>query len=230
VEYCLDDLLAPEEKRWRIQFMYLQSEIYYRIWDLAKAEELMKGCHAQADDLGYTEYFLRSSLDLVHLKLLKREEVDIQPYITAVDNKVSFLIRQHLLTNLNYKKALIFSIIQDHTKARDYVTSALSSAERMDQKETAARCNLLLSSVGDEKGIDLAMQALDIADTIKMPPLIGEALYQLTQIYKTRNDLEKARYYGRKALLVYDDLKFKLHKEHQEIFSRRPEYLTLLEV
>lgn len=230
IEYCLNERLAPEEKRWRTQFTYLQSEIYYRMWDLAKAETHMNGCHAQADELGYTEYFLRSLLDLAHLKLLRHDEVDIQPYIEAVDKKVSFLIRQHLLTSLNYKKAVLFFLAQDHTKARDYVKSALSSAERLDQKETVSRCNLLLSSIEDEKAIDYAMQALDIADMIKVLPLIGEALYRLTQIYKTLNDLEKARYYGRKALLVYDDLKFKLHEEHQKTFSNRPEYSVLLEV
>jgi hypothetical protein len=228
VDYCLDELLSPEEKRWRTQLHYVRSELYYRMWDLEKSERYMNECHVEADTLGYTEYYLKSTLDLAHLKSLRNEAVDFNEYIDAVDSKVSFLIRDQLFAGLNYKKALLYSLSKDPEKAKTYVTSAMSSAERLDQKEIVTHCYLLMSSIDTGKAVDHAMQALEIADTLKLSPLIGEVLFRLTEIYKEQNDMEKARYYGRKALFVYDDIKFKLHEERQSLYSNRPEYAILL--
>jgi len=230
IDYCLDELLPATEKRWRVQLSYVRSELYYRMWDLERSETYMNECHVDADDLGYTEYYLRSTLDLAHLKLLRGEDVDILAYIKAVDSKVTFLIRDQLLIDLNYKKALLYFLSQDKDKAKNYISSALSSAERFDEKGVAAHCYLLLSHIEDSEAIDHALKALEIADMIKLSPLIGEALYRLTEIYKNQNDVEKARYYGRKALFVYDDIKFKLNKERHESYSNRPEYSILLEL
>lgn len=228
VDYCLDELLPITAKRWRTQFTYLRSELYYRMWDLEKSESFMNECHVEADDFGYTEYYLRSTLDLAHLKSLRGEEVDIPSYIEAVNSKVTFLIRNQLLTDLNYKKALLYLLSEDVNKAKNYITTAFSNAERLDQKLVVVRCHLLLSHIEESKAVDHAIQALEIADTIKLSPLIGEALFRLTEVYKNENDIEKARYYGRKALFVYDDIKFKLHKEHHELYGSRPEYAVLL--
>jgi predicted ATPase/class 3 adenylate cyclase len=228
IDYCLDELLPPEAKRWRIQFTYMKGELFYRIWDLERSEKHLVECHKQADEVGYMEYCLRSALDLAYLKSLGNENVDVRSYITTVDSKVTFLIRDQLLTDLNYKKALLFYLGQDDAKAKDYLASAITGAERLDQKEVLVLGYLLLSRLEEEKSIDHALQALEIADTIKMPPLIAQALYRLTEIYRSMSDTEKARYYGRKALLVYDDVKSKLPEEYHESFSNLPEYVSLL--
>ena len=55
-------------------------------------------------------------------------------------------------------------------------------------------------------------------------------LYRLTQIFKKGNDIEKARHYGKKALLIYNDMKNKLKDENRKFFARRPEYVKLLEI
>ena len=78
--------------------------------------------------------------------------------------------------------------------------------------------------------MEYAQQVLDIAETIKLPPLIADALFGMAEIYTRLDDSEKARYYGQKALRIYDDLKFKLSDENRQFYVRRPEYKKLMEM
>ena len=78
--------------------------------------------------------------------------------------------------------------------------------------------------------MDYVGKALNIAELLKLPPLIATALYRMSQIYFQQNDSENAQYYGSKALNLYNDIKSKLNDEDQQFYNQKPEYATLLEV
>jgi hypothetical protein len=76
--------------------------------------------------------------------------------------------------------------------------------------------------------MDHAKKALELAEVMKLPPLIGAALHNVTQIFLAKGDVERARYYGKKALLVYDDIKSRLSEANRKYYVNRPEYVQLL--
>jgi len=148
--------------------------------------------------------------------------------LKSVDKKISFVIRENLLAEINLKKAMIYFGNQEINKASDYVISSMRIAERTNNREIELQCHKLLSLIDKENGLQHAKKSLGLAEQMKLPPLIADALYRVTQIFLETQDIDRARYYGRKALLVYDDIKSRLSESNRKYYVTRPEYVRLL--
>jgi tetratricopeptide (TPR) repeat protein len=150
--------------------------------------------------------------------------------LKLADKKISFFIRENLLAEINLNKALVYYYRRDFSKTKDYIANALKIAQKFIQREIECYCFNLLSLVDEDAPLKHALKALKIAEMLKLPPLYAMVLYRLTQLYTEVGDSEKSRYYGQKALLIYNDMKTKLKAEHRQCFASKPEYVTLLEM
>ncbi|HEC79211.1 MAG TPA: hypothetical protein ENI34_08745 [candidate division WOR-3 bacterium] len=230
LNYGLEELIPKQDLRWQVRFKYLVAAINTQLWNLSVVEKLLLESFETAEDIGNTEVALKSALDLAAVKALNRQREEAEKYLEYADKKLTFLIRENLLAEINLKKAVVYYRLEDYQKTHDFIRNALVNAQKFAQKEIEFYCYIILSLLDEEERVDNARKALEIAETIKAPPLIASALYRLTRVFLEEDDLEKARYYGRKALFVYDDIKFKLNDEHRKIFSESPEYKSLLEI
>jgi class 3 adenylate cyclase/tetratricopeptide (TPR) repeat protein len=230
LDYGLNELVSAENIRWFIQFRYLIAEINYQIWNLDKAKNNLLECLKISDDISNVEIYVKSALHLALINTANRNLKKAKEYVQFADRKVSFLIRENLLAEINLKKAIIYNGGNNNQKALDFITSALKIAHKFNQREVEFHCYNYLAVLKPKASFEYARKALDIAEMIKLQPLIADALFRMTQIFTKENDMEKARYYGRKALLVYDDLKFKLDEKNRNFFNSRPEYVSLLEL
>ncbi len=230
LQYGLDELMSEDDLRWRVLFKYIIAGINHQVGHLEKARELLLDCFKISDEIGSVESYLKSALDLAVIYANNGESEKAQEYLQRADEKVSFLIRENLLSEINLKKAMVFHHESDYQKAQDYITGALKIAQKFRQRELEFWCYNVLSLIDTKSAFDHGKEALRIAEKMKLQPLIAIALYRMTQLHIQDDDFERARYYGRKALLVFDDLKYRLTDEHREFFSRRPEYLKLLEL
>lgn len=228
LDYGLNDLIPADNMRWCIQFKYMMADINYQMWNLDKAKDILLECFKMSDDIGNVEVYLKSALDLAVIHTINADSKKAKAYLQNADEKISFLIRDNLLAEINLKKAIIYYNESNYKRAKDYIMSTLKFAQKFNQKEIEFYCYNLLSLVETKVSIEHANTALDIAETIKLPPLIAAALFTMTQIFIQENDTEKARHYGRKALRVYDSLKFRLNDENRQFYSNRPEYTKLL--
>jgi class 3 adenylate cyclase/tetratricopeptide (TPR) repeat protein len=229
LQYGVTELIPKDDLRWLTQFNYFYADINYQLWNLQKARMLLHDCHEQADEIGNTEIFIKSALDLAIIYSLDSSPQKVEEYVQRADNKVSFLIRDKLLSEINLKKANIFYNRKEYDRARDFIMSTLKNAMENAYREIEYACYYMMSFIDEEKA-EYAEKALDVAQTIKLPPLVAHALYRMTEISAAVQDVEKSRYYGQKALLVFDDIKFKLNKDNQQFFSLKPEYSRLLEM
>jgi class 3 adenylate cyclase len=230
LNYGLEKLQSSERRRQFIQFNYLAADINYQIWNLEEAKKLLLDCYKIAEEIGTFESAVKAALGLAVIFACEENFSESDKYLQFVDKEISFFIREDLLAEINYKKAQIFYCKHDHKKVLDFATSALKIAEKFNQREDMARCYWLLSIIDKENALKHAKKAHKLGEDLKLQPLIATILYRLAEIYKESSDDENARYYGRKALLMYDDLKSKLKDENRQHFTRKPEYMKLLEV
>jgi class 3 adenylate cyclase len=230
LHYGMNELIAKDDLRWLTQFTYFSADINYQLWNLQKARILLHDCHEQADEIGNTEIYIKSALDLAIIYSLDSSPQKTDEYMQRADNKVSFLIRDKLLSEINLKKASIFYNLKEYDRARDFITSTVKNVVEKGYREIEYACYYMMSFIDRDSSTEYAEKALDVAQTIKLPPLVAHALYRMTQVSADTQDVERTRYYGQKALLVFDDIKFKLKKDNQQFFSLKPEYSRLLEM
>jgi class 3 adenylate cyclase len=230
LHHGLEILVDTEDIRKNIELQYLIAGIDYEMWNVEKAKNALNECLMTADSIGSFDAYIRSALDLACIHSLNGESSLVMQYLKDVDKKISFLIRENLLAEINLKKALVYYHSHEHKKANDYVINSIRIAERSQQREIEFHCYRLLSMIEKHHSMEHAKRALDIAERMNLPPLIGDALYRITIIFLENQDIERARYYGRKALLVYDDIKSRLSDTNRKHYIRRPEYSKLLEI
>ncbi|UCG29624.1 MAG: AAA family ATPase [candidate division WOR-3 bacterium] len=230
LQHGLEILVDTEDIRKNIELQYLIANIDYEMWNIEKAKNLLSECLMTADSIGSFDAYIRSALDLARIYSLNGEPGHVTQYLKDVDKKISFLIRESLLAEINLKKALVYYNNGECKKANDYVINSLRIAERLSQREIEFQCYELLSMIDENNNMENAKKALKLAEQMKLPPLIASALYRMTMIFLDSDDIERARYYGRKALLVFDDIKSRLSDTNRQHFIRRPEYTKLLEI
>ncbi|OGC43247.1 hypothetical protein A2Y85_08445 [candidate division WOR-3 bacterium RBG_13_43_14] len=230
LDYAAENLITKEEIRWRLRNLYLTGELKLQIWDLEKAQGLFSECLQMADDIGNFEIYQKSGLKLAYVFALQNNIKMADSYQETVDRKIGFVMLDNLLTEINIIKATIATSKRDVNRAIDFATNALKSAQKLRNKEIEVISHIILSEFIEDDKIFHAELALELAEESKMPPLIAQSLYRMTCIFVEQKDLEKARYYGRKALFIYDDIKQKLENENKKTFGLRPEYAQLLEI
>lgn len=230
LQYGLEILVDVADIRKNIELQYLIAGVDYEIWNIEKAKNVLSECLMTADSVGSLDAYIRSALDLACICSLNGEPDRVADYLRDVDRKMSFLVRESLLAEIALKKGLVHYNSRDYKKAGDCALNSIEIAERSNQREIEFHCYILLSMIDKNHGMEDAKKALDLAERMKLPPLIADALYRITLVYLERDDIEQARYYGRKALLVYDDIKSRLGSANRQYYTRRPEYSRLLEI
>ncbi|MGB9720130.1 MAG: AAA family ATPase [bacterium] len=229
LDYALTDLLKSTDVLNIAEVKNLMGEIYYQIWNLKKAQEFLKDAFVLAEQIGF-ETAIISALSLSLLNSILGKENEAMHYLETVDKKISLLLREGLLAEINVKKASVLLNLKYPEKAREFVNNGLKLATKLNNKEIEFSCYVLLADLDELKAGDYLKEALQIAEMLKFPPLIAQALYNLALFYYENKDIERAHFFGRKALFVFDDMKAKLPPEHQTFFVKRPEYGKLLEI
>jgi class 3 adenylate cyclase/tetratricopeptide (TPR) repeat protein len=230
LEYGLNDLIPKDDIRWQLHFKYETTQIMFGVWSLASLHEVLEECFEMADSIDSIETYIKSALDLAIFYSIKGDSQKVDDYLKLADAKVSFFIRDELLAEINYRKARVSLYQEDYKKAADFTMSALTSAQKLRRRDIESQCYQLQSLFHSKKSLEHARTALEIAEEIKLPPLIAAALFRITELYLLENDAEQARHYGRKALFIHDDIKFKLKTPRQQTYISRPEYVRLLEL
>ncbi len=228
VQYGFELLVDTEDVRRNVQLQYLLASIDYEIWNVDKAASLFNECFMTADSIGNFDAYIKSALDLAFIYSSNGKAAKVEEYLKSVDKKISFMIRENLLAEINLKKAMIYCSIKDFSKAQDYVINSIRIAERSHKADIVLQCHSLLAVIDSEHELEHAKKALELAERMKLPPFIGSALYSITQIFLKKGDNERARYYGNKALMVYDDIKSRLSETNRKHYVNRPEYVSLL--
>lgn len=229
--FGLDERIPEADLRYRLQFDYLIADVRRCMNFVPDARKIMEECMITAHRIGHSEIYIESALDLAFLRAQHDSDGDgARQLIEQVDRKISRFIRENLFSEINYKKALVYCQLGNRARAQDFAQNALNIARKFNHRDIECNCLLLLSQLVERDRLERAQEALDIADSTKLPPLIGATLLRLTQICKDENDIEKARYYGRKALLVFDDIKYRLSESHQKVYGQKPEHEQLLEL
>jgi predicted ATPase/class 3 adenylate cyclase len=227
-QYGLEILVDTEDIKRNIECQYLIASVDYELWNIEKAEGILTECMMTADSIGSFDAYIRSALDLARIRSMNGPSDQVAKYLKSVDKKISFLLRENLMVEINLKKAMIYYDNKDYVKANDYIIGSLRTAERAHMAGIVFHCQNLLSILDKQNGLEHAKKALITAELMKLPPLIAAALYRMTRIYLERDDIENARYYGKKALLVYDDIKSRLSETNRKYYINRPEYVSLL--
>ena len=230
LEYGLNDLIPKDDIRWQLYFKYETTQIMFGVWSLTSLQEVLEECFETAESIDSIETYLKSALDLAILHSIKGDSQKVDDYLKLADGKVSFFIRDELLAEINYRKATVNLYQSNHKRAADFTMSALASAQKLRRRDIECQCYRLQSLFDSKKAFEHARTALEIAEEIKLPPLIAATLFRITELYLGENDAEQARHYGRKALFIHDDIKFKLKNPRQQTYISKPEYVKLLEL
>ncbi len=230
LHHGLEILVDTEDIRKNIELQYLIAGIDYEIWNISKARDSLNECRMTADSIGSFDALVRSALDLACIHSQNGDANAVTEYLREVDKKTSLVVQENLMAEIDLKKALVYYNQHDTRKANDLVISSMKIAERSHQREIEFQCYKLLSMIDENHNMENARIALDLAERMKLPPLIADAMYRMTQIFLKNGDIERARYYGRKALLVYDDIKSRLSDANRKHYIHRPEYSKLLEI
>jgi class 3 adenylate cyclase/tetratricopeptide (TPR) repeat protein len=229
LNYALSDLVKPAELLKLAEVKYLIGDIYYQLWNLKKAEEFFQEAFALTEQIGI-EITIRSALSLSLVNSILQKEKESMYYLEFVNRKISLLVRETLLAEINMKKAAILLNLNQSERAEEFINNALKLATKLNNKEVEFSSYILLASLDEHRAADHLKDAQQIADMLKFPPLIAQALYKLSLFYFEHNDIERAHFFGRKALFVFDDIRAKLQPENRECFVKRPEYSKLLEM
>jgi class 3 adenylate cyclase len=230
VQYGFEILVDTEDMRRNVELQYLLASIDYDIWNVDEAAGLLNECFMTADSIGSFDAYIKSALDLAFIHSANGNAAKVDKYLKSVDKKISFLIGENLLAEINLKKAMIYCGIKEFSKANDYVINSIRIAERSHKADIVFQCQSLLSRIDKKHDLEHAKKALELAELMKLPPFIGAALHHVTQIFLEKGDTKGARYYGKKALLVYDDIKSRLSEANRQYYVNRPEYIQLLEI
>ncbi len=230
LDYAANNLFTKEEIRWRLRYLHLAGELRLRIWDLEKARIQFLECFQIADDIGNFETYQKAGLMLAYIGALQGNNQMADSYQETVNRKTGFVMLENLLIEINIAKAMIAAGRNDAGRAVDFATNALKLAQKLKNKEIEIMSHIILAEHADDERLLHAELALELAEESKMAPLIAQSLYRMTNLLVGRNELEKARYYGRKALFIYDDIKKKLEDENRKIYGSRPEFTRLLEI
>lgn len=229
LNYALTELLSESEILRIAEVKYIIGDIYYEIWDLDRAQEFLQNAFSLTEQIG-AETTIKAALYLAVINSVLEKEKEALYYLNFVDRKISLLVREGLLAEINLKKALTLYNLNEKERAWEFVNNALKIAVKLNIKDIEFFSKLLLARLDLETRESYLKDAQQIAETLKYPPLIGQVLFELAQYFQEQQNLENARYFGRKALFVFDDIKAKLKAENREYFIRRHEYAKLLEL
>jgi tetratricopeptide (TPR) repeat protein len=228
LNYALGELVKSNEILNLAELKYLLGDNYYHIGNIEKAQLYFQETFSLTEQMGF-EITLKSALNLAIIESIQKNAVEVNRYLSFVDKKISLFVRDNLLAEINLKKSLILMNLNLTEKAKEFVNNALKIALKLNNKEIEFASYILLSDLDEEKALDYLKNARTISETLKYPPLIGQALYKLATFYYEHSEIEQARYYGRKALYVLDDIKARLSPNNQAYFVKKKEYATLLE-
>lgn len=229
LNYAQSDLIKDNEILNLAELKYLIGENYYQVGNGQNAKRYFQEAFSLTEQIGF-EISLKSALNLAIIEAMQKNETEVNRYLNIVDNKISLLVRDNLLAEINLKKSISLINLNQVERAREFVNSTLNLAQKLNNKEIEFYCYILLSDIDEIKAIDYLKTALTISETLKYPPLIGQALCKLALFYYEHNEIEQAHYYGRKALYVLDDIKSRLKPENRAYFTKKQEYTGLLEI
>jgi tetratricopeptide (TPR) repeat protein len=108
IQYGFEILVETEDIRRNVELQYLLASIDYEIWNVEKAAALFNECFMTADSIGSFDAYVRSALDLAFIYSSNGNANMVDEYLKSVDKKISFLIREKLLAEINLKKAIIY--------------------------------------------------------------------------------------------------------------------------
>jgi predicted ATPase/class 3 adenylate cyclase len=228
LNYGLENILPRENLRRITQFQHLVAEIYYELWNITKAKTLFQETLAMTEAAGIVETSVKSALSLAVLNALQGDSVKAAEFLEGVDKKIPFFARENLMLDINLKKAYVYFYNNDPRSA-DFIANILRTAQKYGKKDVEFHCHYLLAQLNPDEEPAHARSALETAETIKLLPLIANALLLMAQLGRKNNEPDKAMYYGLKALHLYDEIKSKLSNENAQFYMRRPEYMKLLE-
>jgi hypothetical protein len=195
---------------------------------LAKADALFQETLTAADAAGLVETYIKSALNLSVLSALQGDGARASDYLTGADKKIPFFTRENLMLEINLKKAYVYFYNND-PRSVDFISNVLRTAQKYGKKDIEFHCCYLLAQLVPDRDSELARSALEIAESIKLLPLVASAMFLQTQLYRKQGDPDKTLYYGLKALHLYDEIKSRLSNENTRFYMRRPEYVKLLE-
>ena len=231
LNYGLENFSKVDEIRRIMQFRHLVGEICYLIGDYEKAKEMLTDVFYSAEVIGKIDILVKAGVALALINAVhNKNEAEVNKYLALADEKIGFFTQENLLAEINYKKALIFYELGDSIKAGDFLTNALRVAQNYNQKEIECECLLLLTQVENAQQEENVRKAMTIAETMKLSPQIARVMYRMAEISRLNEDADKSRYYGSKALVMYNDIKSKLQPENQQHYARKREYIRLLEL
>jgi class 3 adenylate cyclase len=226
--YGLDNLITRDNIRRLVQFKHLIAEIQLAIWNFGRAEAMLEETRTAAEASGLVETYIKASLNLSVLNAMRGDGTRAAEDLAGADKKIPFFTRENLMLDINLKKALVYFYLNDPRTA-DFASNVLRTAQKYGRKDIEFHCYSLLAQLTPDQDVEYARNALEIAEAIKMLPLVANAMFLQAQIIRKRGDPEKALYYGIKALHLYDEIKSRLSDENAQFYMRRPEYVKLLE-
>ncbi len=224
----LESLIPAGDIRRSVQFKQLTADILTEVGNLPRGRALFEDTAGVAEATGILEPYVKSVLGLALLDAAAGLRDLVLDRLTAVDRRISFFVRENLMLEVTVKKAYIFHYLQD-PRAAEFAAGILRTATKLRRKDYEFHGHWLLAQYQPDQSLEHAQAALEIAESIKLPPLVARGLHLLARTYKAQKDPEHALFYGMKALHIYDELKLKLSEENGQTFIRRPEYVELLE-
>ncbi len=229
LNYAQSELVKENEILNLAELKYLVGENYYQVGNIQKAKQYFQEAFSLTEEIGF-EITLKSALNLAIIETIQKNEAEVNRYLNIINKKISLLVRDNLLAEINLKKSLILINMNQVERAREFINNALNLAQKLNNKEIEFYCYIVLSDIDEIKAIDYLKDALNISETLKYPPLIGQALWKLALFYYQQNEIEQSHYFGRKALYVFDGIKSRLNPENRAYFTKKKEYTSLLEI
>jgi class 3 adenylate cyclase len=226
--YGLENLIARDNLRRQVQFKHLIAEIQLTLWNIDRAERMLEETRTAAEASGLVETYIKASLNLSVLNAMRNDGTRASGDLAGADKKIPFFTRENLMLDINLKKAFVYFYLNDPRSA-DFASNVLRTAQKFGRKDIEYHCYSLLAQLTPDRDVEYARSALELAEAIKLLPLIANAMFLQSQIIRKRGDEDKALYYGIKALHLYDEIKSRLNSENAQFYMRRPEYVKLLE-
>jgi predicted ATPase/class 3 adenylate cyclase len=229
LNYALTELVDVKDILTISQLKYAIGDVYYQIGNIEKAKKFLQEAFNLTEAIGF-EITIELAVYLALLNVIQQNVAEANYYLELVNKKISVFVREGLLAEINLKKAIIYNYLKQYERAKEFVNNALKLATKFNNKEIKIFSLILLAELDQENADKYLKQALEIGETLKFPPLIGEVMFNLALRYHQQNDTGRASYFGRKALYIFDDIKAKLSPENKETFVRKPIYTKLLEM
>lgn len=228
LNYGLENLIARDNIRRLVQFRHMVAEIHFALWNLTRADALFRETMAAAETAGLVEIYIQSTLNLSVLSALQGDVPRASEYLAGADKKIPFFTRENLMLEINLKKAYVYFYNND-PRSVDFISNVLRTAQKFGKQDIEFHCCYLLAQLIPDRDRELTRSALEIAEAIKLLPLVASAMFLQTQLSRKQGDEDKTLFYGLKALHLYDEIKSRLSNENARFYMRRPEYVKLLE-